>query len=82
MNLNDWSAIAAFLLLFGTPCAALGYLVGCNHGHEAGRLIGETETRHDLIPRVMRAKRDGVRAGRILGMREAIREMLPTYHQQ
>jgi len=77
---NDLSALASFMLISGIAVGAIGYLTGRYHGHEAGRLIGEVETRNRLIPRIMAAKRDGTRAGRILGIREVIRQVLPIRH--
>jgi len=72
-EINDLSAMAAFILLVGMACAAMGYLLGKSHGHEAGELAGSNAERQEATARIMKAKRDGFHSGRIHGFTQAMR---------
>ena len=77
-EINDLSAQAAFLLLFGMAASAIGYLIGKSHGHEAGELAGSIEERRDSTVRIIKAKRDGFHSGRIHGFVQAMTILSPT----
>lgn len=79
--INDLSSAAAFGLLIATAAAAIGYLIGKSHGHEAGELAGSNAERQESTARVLKAKRDGFHSGRIAGFVQAIDLMFPNPHQ-
>ena len=71
-TLQDWSALGAFAVIFGTAVAVCAYFIGRQHSYWHGYYAGVEKARQQFIPRLMRAKVNAQRAGRILGMREAI----------
>ncbi|EDY16030.1 hypothetical protein CfE428DRAFT_6424 [Chthoniobacter flavus Ellin428] len=72
-QINDLSAAGAFLLLVAMASAAIGYLLGKSHGHEAGELAGSNAERQESTARIMKAKRDGFHSGRIHGITQVLR---------
>lgn len=73
VTLLDWLAIGACLAVFGIAIGVICYWSGRSHAYEQGYKEGCERIRRQLTPRIMRAKVDGQRAGRLLGMREAIK---------
>jgi hypothetical protein len=68
----DWQVIAPFALLWTMAVGAIGYLIGRNHGWTDGFYRAQDRARGEWIPKLIKAKRDGMHAGRILGMQQRI----------
>jgi hypothetical protein len=71
-TLSDWSAIGSCMALFAIAIGVICYWYGRSHAYEQGYWAGRAQARRQLVPRILRAKIDGQRTGRILGIREAI----------
>jgi hypothetical protein len=69
---HDWSALAAFAILFAACVGVISYLIGRGHGIEIGEETGYLQARGEYVTKIMRAKLEAMRLGTIKGLREAM----------
>lgn len=72
MDPLDLPLIVCIAFLWTSAVCAIAYLIGRNHGWDDGYLKGMEDEHAESIPTIIRAKRDGLHAGRIIGLQERL----------